>query len=139
MQAKTCEVCGERAARYICQECGSEACQFCFDPAKWICLGCYKSLEREPSALESFRWSTLVKLFLFGFVLMFAGIIVIMVATVLFGASAGAGAIIWIFPLPPIGLGAGPYAFWAILLGVTLTVFALILFIILRQRHDNVS
>jgi hypothetical protein len=65
---------------------------------------------------------------------MFVGIIVMMIAAVLFGASAGAGAVIWIFPLPPIGFGTGPYAFWVILLGVALTVLGLILFIVLRKR-----
>ncbi|MBE0513061.1 hypothetical protein IBX38_08420 [Candidatus Bathyarchaeota archaeon] len=134
MQVKTCEVCGKRAARYICQECGREVCQFCFEPTTWICSDCYNSLKRETSALESFQWSTPFKLFLLGFVLMFVGIIVMMLATVLFGAYMGAGAIIWVFPLPPIGFGTGPYAFWVILMGVALTVLGLILFIMLRKR-----
>ena len=134
MQVKTCEVCGNRAARYICQECGRKVCQFCFEPNTWICSDCYNHLKRESSALESFQWSTPFKLFLLGFVLMFVGIIVMMIATVLFGASISAGAIIWIFPLPPIGFGTGPYAFWIILLGVALTVLGLILFITLRKR-----
>ena len=134
MQVKTCEICGKRAARYICQECGRDVCQFCFEPTTWICLDCYNGLKRETSALESFQWSTPFKLFLLGFVLMFAGIMVMMIATVLFGASMGAGAIIWIPPLPPIGFGTGPYAFWVILLGVALTVLGLILSIMLRKR-----
>jgi uncharacterized membrane protein len=134
MQVKTCEVCGKRAARYICQECGRDVCQFCFESTAWVCLDCYKSISRQASPLGSFGWSTPFKLFLLGFVLMFAGIIVIMIATVLFGASTDAGAIIWVFPLPPIGFGTGPYAFWAVLLGVALTVLGLILFIVLRKR-----
>ena len=134
MQTKTCEVCGKRAARYICQECGREVCEFCFEPTAWVCLDCYNSLKREASALGSFGWSTPFKLFLLGFVLMFAGIMVMMIATVLFGASVDTGAIIWVFPLPPIGFGTGPYAFWVVLLGVALTVLGLILFIVLRKR-----
>jgi len=134
MQVKTCEVCGKRAARYTCQECGQEVCQFCFEPNTWFCSDCYNHLKRETSALESFQWSTPFKLFVLGFILMFVGIIIMMIATVLFGTSAGAGAIIWIFPLPPIGFGTGPYAFWVILLGVALTVLGLILFITLRKR-----
>ena len=134
MQVKTCEVCGKRAARYICQECGREVCQFCFEPNTWFCSDFYNSLKRETSALESFQWATPFKLFLFGFVLMFAGIIVVIIATVLFGTSMDAGAIIWIFPLPPIGFSTEPYAFWAILLGVALTVLGLVLFITLRKR-----
>ena len=134
LQIKTCEICGERAATYICQECGRGVCHFCFEPATWICLDCYKSLKREASALKSFRWSTTFKLFLLGFALMFAGIIVILVMTILFGAATDAGAIIWIFPLPPIGFGTRQYALWAILLSVTLTILGLVLFITLRKR-----
>jgi uncharacterized membrane protein len=134
MQAKTCEVCGKRAARYVCQECGREVCQFCFESTAWVCLDCYNSLNREGSAPGSFGWSTPFKLFLLGFVLIFVGIIVMMIATVLFGASMDAGAVIWVFPLPPIGFGTGQYAFWAVLFGVALTVLGLILFIVLRKR-----
>lgn len=134
MQVKTCKVCGKRAARYVCQECGREVCQFCFEPNTWICLDCYNSLKRKTSALESFQWSTPFKLFLLGFILMFTGIIVVMIATVLFGTSASAGAVIWIFPLPPIGLGTEPYAFWTILLSIALTVLGLVLFITVRKR-----
>ena len=94
----------------------------------WIVTPCTHA------ALGSFGWSTPFKLFLLGFVLMFAGIMVIMIATVLFGASVDTGAIIWVFPLPPIGFGTGPYAFWVVLLGVALTVLGLILFIVLRKR-----
>lgn len=134
MPVKACEICGKRGARYICQECGQEVCQFCFEPNTWVCLGCYDYLKRETSALESFQWSTPFKLFLLGFILMFVGIIIIMVATVLFGTSTGAGAIIWIPPLPPIGFGTGPYTFWVIILGIALTILGLVLFITLRKR-----
>ena len=134
MRLKTCELCGKRAARYICQECGRKVCQFCFEPNTWVCLDCYNNLSRGTSASELLQWSTPFKLFLVGFVVMFAGIIIMVIATVLFGTSAGGGAVIWIFPLPPIGFGTGPYALWAISLGVALTVLGLILFIMLRKR-----
>ncbi len=139
MQVKTCEVCGQRAPTFICQECGREACKFCFETTTWVCLGCYKSLRRETSKLESFRWSTPSKLLLLGFVLMFAGMIVIIAAIFFFGAATDAGVVIWIFPLPPIGVGTGPYAFWTILFGIALTVFSLIQFSILRKKHDRGS
>ncbi len=133
MQVKACEVCGKRAARYVCQECGREVCEVCFEPTRWICLECYRSLGGETSVLESFQWPTPFKLFLLGFFLMFLGTIVMMIATVLFGGSIGAGTIIWIFPLPPIGFGTGPHAFWVILLGVALAALGLILFVVLRK------
>jgi len=134
MQVKACEICGKRAARYICQECGREVCQFCFEPNTWFCLHCYNRLKRETLVLESFPWPTPFKLFLLGFVLMLVGMIVMMIAAVFFGASVGAGVSIWILPFPPIGFGVGPYAFWAILLAVALAILGLVLFITLRRR-----
>jgi uncharacterized membrane protein len=131
---KACEICGKRAARYICQECGREVCQFCFEPSTWVCSDCYNRFKRETPAPESFPWQTPFKAFLLGFILMFIGMIIMMIATVFFGASISAGTLIWIPPFPPIGFGVGPYAFWLILLAVALTVFVLVLFIILRRR-----
>ena len=133
MQVKICEVCGKRAARYICQECGRKVCQSCLELPAWICLECYTNLKRGTS-LESFQWSPPLKLFLFGFVLMFVGTIIMMIATIFFGAPMEGGTTIWIFPLPPIGFGIESYAFWAISLSVALKVLSLILFIVLRKR-----
>jgi len=134
MQVKACEICNKRAARYICQECGREVCQFCFEPSTWFCLNCYNRLKRETSAPKFFPWQFPFKLFLLGFVLMFIGMIIVMIAAVFFGASISAGTVIWVPPLPPIGFGVGPYAFWLILLAVALTIFGLVLFIMLRRR-----
>jgi len=134
MQVKACEICSKRAARYVCQECGREVCQFCFEPNTWFCSNCYNRLRGENSAPESFPWQTPFKLFLFGFVLMFIGMVVMMVATVFFGASVSTGTLIWIPPLPPIGFGVGPYPFWVILIALAFTIFGLVLFIMLRRR-----
>jgi len=134
MQVKACEICSKRPAKYVCQECGREVCQFCFEPNTWFCLNCYNHLKGETPELEYFPWQTPFKVFLLGFILMFIGIIVTMVATVFFGASISAGTFIWILPLPPIGFGVGPHAFWMILLAVALTILGLVLFIALRRR-----
>ena len=134
MQVKACEICSKRVARYVCQECGRQVCQFCFEPNTWFCSDCYDRLKREAPVLESLPWSTSFKLFLLGFTLTFLGIIVMMIATIFFGSPSSAGGVIWILPLPPIGFGAGPYAFWAILLVVALAILSLVLFITLRRR-----
>jgi len=133
MQVRTCEICGKRVARYVCQECGRKVCQFCFEPNTWVCLDCYNHLRREAPVLEAFPWPTPFKLFLLGFILMFVGMILMVIATIFFGSPSSAGGVIWILPLPPIGFGAGPYAFLAILLAVALAI-GLILFIMLRRR-----
>jgi len=134
MRVRTCEICGKRVARYVCQECGREVCQFCFEPSTWVCLDCCNRLRREAPVLEAFPWPTPFKLFLLGFILMFLGMIVLTIATIFFGSSSSAGGVIWILPLPPIGFGAGPYAFWAILLVIALAILTLVLFIKLRRR-----
>ncbi|KPV62081.1 MAG: hypothetical protein AOA66_1450 [Candidatus Bathyarchaeota archaeon BA2] len=132
MRIRTCEICGKRAARYVCQECGHEVCQFCFEPNTWVCLDCYNHLRRE-AQVEAFPWPAPFKLFLLGFILMFIGMILMVIAAVFFGVPAGAGFVVFIPPLPPIGFGAGQYAFFAILLAVALAI-VLILFIMLRRR-----
>jgi uncharacterized membrane protein len=133
MRVRTCEICGNRVARYVCQECGREVCQFCFEPSTWVCQDCYNSLRRESPVLEVFPWSTPIKLFLWGFVLMFVGIILMVIAAVFFEMPAGTGVLVFIPPLPPIGFGAGPYAFLAMLLVVALAI-GLILFVVLKRR-----
>lgn len=134
MQTKTCKICGRRVARYICQECGRQVCQFCFEPSTWFCSDCHERLKREAPVLQSLPWSTPFKLFLLGFTLTFLGMVVIMIATIFFGSSTSAGVVIWILPLPPIGFGAGPFAFWAVLLVVALAILSLVLFIALLRR-----
>jgi len=132
MQVRACEICGKRAARYVCQECGREVCQFCFEPNTWVCQDCYNHLRLEAPE-EAFPWPTPFKLFLLGFILMFVGMIVMVIAAVFFGVPASGGVFVFIPPLPPIGFGAGPYAFLAMLLVVALAI-GLILFVVLRRR-----
>ena len=134
MRIRTCEICGKRVARYVCQECGREVCQFCFEPGTWVCQDCYNRLRREAPVLEASPWTTPFKLFLLGFILMFVGMIVMVIAAAFFGAPTSAGVLVFIPPLPPIGFGAGPYAFLAILLAVALAI-GLILFMLRRRAR----
>jgi uncharacterized membrane protein len=83
--------------------------------------------------LEAFPWSTPFKLFLLGFILMFVGTILMVIAAVFFEVPAGAGVLVFIPPLPPIGFGAGFYAFLTMLLAAVLAI-GLILFVMLRRR-----
>jgi uncharacterized membrane protein len=84
--------------------------------------------------LEVFPWSTPFKLFLLGFILMFVGTILMVIAAVFFKVPAGAGVLVFIPPIPPIGFGAGSYAFLAMLLAVVLAI-GLILFVMLRRAR----
>ena len=134
MAVVTCEVCGKRAARYVCQECGRKTCETCLEPRTWVCSDCYSRLKREaPPMLEAPSWSLPLKLFLVGFFLIFIGILFIMITAILSGAPTTFGTVIFVGPVPII-LGAGPYSLWAILLAVALTVLGIVLFFALRRR-----
>ena len=75
-----------------------------------------------------------MKLFFLGFVLMFAGIALMIVAASLYGTSTvTGGAVVFVGPIPII-LGVGPYSSLAILLATALTVFGLIFFLTLRKK-----
>jgi uncharacterized membrane protein len=69
-----------------------------------------------------------------GFVLVFVGIIVVLVAAVLYGGgSANFGGIIFIGPFP-IVIGAGPDATLMVLFGIILAVLSVIMFIVMSRR-----
>jgi len=61
------------------------------------------------------------------------GMILVTIATVLFGTPAAFGAVVFVGPFP-IVLGAGPHSFWAIALAVALTILGVILFFVLQKR-----
>lgn len=72
-------------------------------------------------------------LFLIGFFIIFAGIIILIVGAVLYGSeTVNFGAIIFIGPVP-IVVGAGPEATWMILFSVILAVLSITMFIIFRR------
>lgn len=136
MQVRTCEICGKRPARYVCQECSRGVCEVCLEPRTWVCSDCYSRLRPEaPSpAVEAFTWSTPFKLFFLGFLIIFVGMVVMIIAAIFFGASAGA--MIWILPFPPVIVGAGPYLYsvWVAVLAVAVVVLGVVVFFALRKR-----
>lgn len=132
MQARACEICGKRAARYVCQECGREVCEACLEPQKWICLDCYGRIQQKaPVSLPA--EPPFFQLFLLGFLLIFAGVIFMMITTFLSGVSGSFGATIIVGPIP-IVFGAGPHYIWAVALAVALTILSVFLFILLRKQ-----
>jgi uncharacterized membrane protein len=79
--------------------------------------------------------STPVWLFLIGFVLMFAGVVVLFVASALQGnVDISGGGVIFIGPIPII-FGAGPNATLVILLAAILTIIGFIMFFWLRKTR----
>jgi len=78
--------------------------------------------------------SSLFLLLIVGFVLIFVGIAVILVAAVLYsGGSASAGAVIFIGPFP-IVIGAGPDVTWIVLFSIILAVLSIVVFLVMNRR-----
>ena len=69
-----------------------------------------------------------------GFILVFAGVIIVLVAAALSGGgSASFGGVIFIGPFP-IVIGAGPEASLMVLFGIILAVLSVIVFLVMRGR-----
>ena len=74
---------------------------------------------------------------LLGIVLVFVGIAVIVVVSVVLGGSGSVGGIILVGPIP-IVFGAGPNGSWLIIISLILTAVSIIMFLILNRRHKKV-
>ncbi len=75
-----------------------------------------------------------IHLFLFGLVLMFVGVVVIVVSALVAGdANVSGGAIVFVGPVPII-LGAGTDAFLAIVLAAVLTIIGFVVFFWMRRQ-----
>lgn len=75
-------------------------------------------------------------LLILGFVLVFAGLAIVLVAAVLYGnGSASFGGVVFIGPFP-IVFGVGPESMWMVLFGVVLAVLSVIAFLVLRRRSN---
>jgi uncharacterized membrane protein len=73
-------------------------------------------------------------LLILGFVLVFVGIAVILVATILYGGgSVSGGAVIFIGPFP-IVIGAGPDVAWIVLFSIILAVLSIVVFLVMNRR-----
>ena len=140
MGTRLCEICGNRSARYVCQECGRNVCERCLEPHTWLCLDCWKRLDQEvgepevEGVLASLPSS--MKIFLVGFFLVFVGVVIVMIAALMYGLPDSAGLIVFIGPIPII-LGAGEYSFLAVVLAITLVILSIILFVALRRRKED--
>jgi uncharacterized membrane protein len=81
--------------------------------------------------------SRLFTLLLLGIGLVFAGIVVFIVASVFLGGSGSVGGVILIGPIP-IVFGAGPDAGWLIAVGAVLSVISIVLFLVLNRRARRI-
>ena len=99
------------------------------------------AIDEEFSESANDKSSTFQKslmLFIIGFFVIFAGIIILIAAAVLSNGSANFGAVIFIGPFP-IVVGTGPEATWMVLFAVILAIFSIITFVILRREMRRVD
>jgi uncharacterized membrane protein len=75
-------------------------------------------------------------LIVLGIALVFVGIAILVVASLSQGGSGSVGVVIFIGPFP-IVFGSGPNSIWLILIGITLGVLSLVLFLIINRRYRS--
>ena len=79
--------------------------------------------------------SRLFGFLILGIALVFIGIVVLVVASLVLGSSGSVGVVIFIGPFP-IVFGSGPNADWLILIGIILAVLSIVLFLVMNRRFD---
>ena len=77
-----------------------------------------------------------MRVFLLGFLLIFAGMVVLILNALINGLPDGVGLIIFIGPIPFI-ISAGEYALLAVALAVILTILGIILFAVTRAKRST--
>ena len=82
--------------------------------------------------------SGLLGFLLLGIALVFVGVAVLVVASVVLGGSGSVGGVILIGPIP-IVFGAGPDAGWLIAVSIVLTVVSIILFLLMNSQTRRFS
>ncbi len=80
--------------------------------------------------------SRLLGFLLLGIALVFIGITILAVVSLVLGGSGSVGGIILIGPIP-IVFGAGPDAGWLIVVGVIVTVLSVVLFLVMNRRTQK--
>jgi uncharacterized membrane protein len=103
-------------------------------------MDCWKKIQQEvprPEAEGVFAsLPSPMKFLLAGFSLIFIGVVIVMIATLIYGLPGSVGIIVFIGPIPII-LGTGEYSFLAIVLAVVLTIISITFFTVLRKKKVN--
>ena len=78
--------------------------------------------------------SRLFWLLILGISLVLVGIVVLVVASLVFSSSRSTGVVVFIGPFP-IVFGSGPNSAWLISIGIILAVVSVVLFFVMNRRH----
>jgi len=97
-------------------------------------MSSYEETEDEGIDLSS----RLLAFLLLGITLIFIGIAVLVVASLVLDGSGNLGGVILIGPIP-IVFGNGPNAGWLIAISAILTVVSVVLFLVLSRRNRKFS
>ena len=81
--------------------------------------------------------SRFLALLYMGIVLVFIGIAIIVVASVVFGSSGNVSGVILIGPIP-IVFGSGSDSGWLIAISVVLTIISLVLFLVINRKAKRI-
>jgi uncharacterized membrane protein len=77
--------------------------------------------------------SRLFGFLILGVALVFIGVIVLAVASVVLGGSGSGGVVIFVGPFP-IVFGKGPDAAWLVTIGIVIAALSIVLFLIMNRR-----
>ena len=77
--------------------------------------------------------SRLFGFLILGIALVFVGIVVLVVVSLIFGGSGSVGVVVFIGPFP-IVFGSGPDAGWLILIGIILAVLSVVFFLVMKRN-----
>jgi uncharacterized membrane protein len=78
----------------------------------------------------------LLGLLVLGIVLVFVGIAVLVVVSLISGSPGSVGVVIFIGPFP-IVFGSGPNAVWLILIGIILAILSIALFVFMNRKFGK--
>jgi uncharacterized membrane protein len=96
-------------------------------------------LSDEETDVESIGVSgRLLGLLFLGIALVFSGVVVLVIASLVLGGSGSVGGVILLGPIP-IVFGIGPDAGWLIIVGIIFTVMSIILFLLMNRRTKKFS
>ncbi len=88
-----------------------------------------KSMSEEETFQPRFFWLSIL-----GFIVIFAGIAVLVVTTLTYGTGQSSfGGVIFIGPIP-IVIGAGPNATWLILFALIIAALSILMLLFMRRR-----
>jgi len=86
---------------------------------------------------EAFAFKRFIMLFIIGFIMIFVGVIILMVAAAIYGGrTASFGGIIFIGPIP-IVFGAGPEVLLMVIVAIILAVLSIIMFFVFRKKVER--